>query len=263
MRHKTALSLILSALFVVGACAGAANSPGPSDGDPGGNDPQGIDGRTFLSTKVEGQTLVAGSTIRLSFNGTNIGLSAGCNSMGGRFAVDGDRLLTDQMGGTDMACDPALMDQDRWVSEFLNGATIALDGDTLTLTRGDTRLTLTDREVADPDRPLLGTRWVLDGIISGDAVSSVPVGVNASLVFSEGQVDVEAGCNTGSGGIQVVDNTITVSGIALTKMACEADAMTVEGAMGAVLNGTIVYEIEAGVLTLRTANAGLTFRAAP
>ena len=263
MRHKTALSLVLSTIFVLGACAGAATSPGPSDGNPGGNDPRGIDGRTFLSTKVEGQTLVDGSTIRLSFNGTNIGVSAGCNSMGGRFAVDGDRLLTDQMGGTDMACDPALMDQDRWVTEFLNGATIALDGDTLVLTRGDTTVTLTDREVADPDRPLLGTRWVLDGIVAGDAVSSVPVGVTASLVFSDGQVDVEAGCNAGSGGIQVVDDTITFSGIALTKMACEADAMAVEAAMGAVLTGAVGYQIEAGVLTLRTANAGLNFRAAP
>ena len=263
MRHKMAISLILSTLFIVGACAGAGTTSDPSGNNPGGNDPRGIDGRTFLSTKIEGQTLVDGSTIRISFNGTNIGVSAGCNSMGGRFAVDGNTLLLDQMGTTDMACDPALMDQDSWIVEFLSGATIALDGDTLVLTRGDTTLTLTDREVADPDRQLLGTRWVLDGIIAGDAVSSVPGGVTASLVFSEGQVDVEAGCNAGSSGIEVVDGTIEFSGIALTKMACEADAMAVEQAMGTVLSGTVAYEIEAGVLTLRTANAGLMFRAAP
>ena len=263
MRHTTAFVLALSSLLLLSACTGSGGSSGPSDTAPGGNDPRGVEGRTFLSMEVEGRDLVAGSTVRLVFDGGTIRINAGCNTMGGRYAIDGDIVRTDQMGGTEMACDPALMAQDAWIAELLNGATIRLGGDTLTLTRGDTTVTLTDREVADPDRPILGTRWVLDGIIAADAVSSVPAGVTAALTFSEGRVDVEAGCNSGGGGVEVTDTTLAFSAIALTRMACEPDAMAVESAMSAVLDGTVGYEIEADVLTLRSANAGLSFRASP
>ena len=46
-----------------------------------------LDGRTFLSTGVQGQTLVPGSTIRLSFKDGQLGISAGCNRMGGAYSI--------------------------------------------------------------------------------------------------------------------------------------------------------------------------------
>ena len=40
------------------------------------------------------------------------------------------------MGSTEMACEPPLMAQDQWLSNFLtSGPTYTLDGDTLTLTQ--------------------------------------------------------------------------------------------------------------------------------
>jgi heat shock protein HslJ len=155
------------------------------------------------------------------------------------------------------------MEQDRWVAELLGEATVILDGDTLTLINATVRLTLLDREVADPDRPLLGTRWVVDGLISGDAVSSVPVGVTAALTFSDGRVDVEAGCNAGGGTVQVGDGTLSFGPIGLTKMACEQVRMAVERAVVNVLAGSVDYEIEAGALTLKAGGLGLMLRAAP
>ena len=190
---RTLLTLALASAVLLGACGGGGSAtPGPTG--------QGLEGRTFLSTGAQGRALVAGSTVRLAFQDGQVSASAGCNSMGGPYRIDGDRLVAGQLATTEMACDPALMEQDRWLADLLGGATIALDGDTLDAHQGDHRLTLLDREVADPDRPLLGTRWVVDGLISGDAVSSVPAGVIAALTFSDGRVDVEAGCNTGGGG---------------------------------------------------------------
>ena len=238
-------------------------TPEPSRDPPGSPARQGLEGRTFLSTGVLGRLLVAGSRVRLRFGGGQVGASAGCNSMGGPYTIVGDRLVAHQLATTEMACDPALMDQDRWLASLLDGATIALAGDVLTLAKDGVGLTLLDREVADPDRPLIGTRWVVDGLVSGDAVSSVPAGVVEALTFAAGRVDVEAGCNRGGGAVIVTDSTITFGPIALTKMACPGTAMDVERAVTAVLTGEVRYAIEAGTLTLDAAAAGLTLRAAP
>src|SRR3990172_9157063 len=119
--------------------------------------------------------------------------------MSGPSRIGGAPLVAGGLATTERGGDEPLMAQDTWLADLLDGATIALDGDTLVLAKGSVRLTMEDREIADPDRPLLGTRWVVDGLISGDAVSNVPVGVTAALTFSDGLVDVEAGCNRGGG----------------------------------------------------------------
>lgn len=256
MQHRTLLTLALAWAFLLGACGGGGSAaPGPTGQSP--------EGRTFLSTGVEGRALVAGSTVRLAFENGQVSANAGCNSMGGPYRIDGDRLVTDQLATTEMACEPALMEQDRWLADLLGGATIVLDGDTLTLTKVAVRLTLLDREVADPNRPLLGTRWVVDGLISGGAVSSVPAGVTAALTFSDGRVEVEAGCNTGGGAIRVTETTIDFGPIGLTKMACAPEVMAVEGAVTTVLSGIVGYTIEAGTLALDAGGVGLMLRAAP
>jgi heat shock protein HslJ len=131
------------------------------------------------------------------------------------------------------------------------------------MTDGTAQLTLLDEEVATPDQPIEGTRWLLDGIVSGDAVSSVPVGVTASIRIGGGRVSVEAGCNRGGGSVEVTPDTLTFGPIATTKMACEAGAMSVESAVLAVLSGDVAYAIDADTLTLDAGDAGLIFRAAP
>ena len=199
----------------------------------------------------------------MAFQGGTVSISAGCNSMSGGYAVVDGRLMTDQMAMTEMACAEPLMAQDQWISAFVAGAGIALDGDSLTLGKDGVTLTLTDRVVADPDRPLLGTRWVVDGIVSGDAVSSIPVGVTAALTFSDGKVDVESGCNRGSGSVEVSDSRMSFGPIALTKMACAEPAMAVEDAVTAVLSGEATYGIEAGTLMVEAGGRGLVLRAMP
>ncbi|OGO54295.1 MAG: hypothetical protein A2V84_02345 [Chloroflexi bacterium RBG_16_70_13] len=263
MKHRASITFLI-ATFLVAACSGGAGSatPGPSGSPPNGAAPQGLDARTFLSTGVEGRDLVAGTQIRISFQDGQVSASGGCNSMSGPYLLDGDRLVARSLATTEMACEEPLMAQDIWLADLLDGATIDLDGTTLTLTKGGVSLTLEDRVVADPDRPLLGTRWVVDGLVSGGAVSSVPAGVTAALTFSDGRVDVEAGCNRGGGSVAITATTLGFGPIALTKMACGANAMAVEAAVGAVLSGTVTYSIVAGTLTLDAGGPGLILRAA-
>jgi len=239
-------------MFFVGCSGGGAASPSPAS----------LDGRTFLSTNVQGHDLVPGSTVRMRFQDGQLGISAGCNQMSGKYTIVDGRLTTGQMAMTEMACDEPRMAQDTWVGAFVGGAAVTLAGDTLTLKNGDVTLTLTDREVADPDRPLEGTRWVLDGIVSGDAVSSVPAGVTAALTISNGQMQVATGCNTGNATVEMTDTILTIGPLGLTKKACGPAETSVQQAVTSVLSGKVGYSIEADILTLTTGRAGLTLRAA-
>lgn len=115
--------------------------PGTADGDLVAL----LDGREFLSTAVEGRALAAGTQVRLSFDGDQLGVSPGCNSGGSTFTIDGDQLVIDGIAMTEMACEPAaLMDQDAWVVELLSGRpTLAVDGETLTVAGQDVSITFT------------------------------------------------------------------------------------------------------------------------
>ena len=258
MNIRRAFLLPIASLVVLAACSGGGATPSPAPLVPSD-----FDGRTFLSTGITGSTLVPGSQVRLTFQDGSVSIQAGCNSMGGAYAIEDGVLQVEAMFSTEMACEEPLMAQDQWLSAFLDGASVALDGNTLTLAKEGTTLTLQDREVADPDRPLEGTQWILDGIVANEAVSSVPAGVTSTLVFEADRVNVETGCNTGSGAATIGDTSIAFGPIGLTKMACEPDAMAVEQAVTSVLQGTVAYVIEADVLTLDAGGTGLTYRAAP
>jgi heat shock protein HslJ len=251
---RTVLRLFLLASSMLLVACSAAGASGPPAG--------GLDGRTFLSTQVAGFDLVPGTQVRLTFSGTDLSAQAGCNIMGGTYSIEGDRLRTTQLFMTEMGCDGPRQAQDEWLAAFLGDVAFTLDGDTLVLTDETVRLSLADKEVVTPDQALEGTRWVLDGIVSGDAVSSVPVGVTASITIADGRVDVEAGCNMGGGAVEVTPDTLTFGPIATTKMACEAGPSAVESAVLAVLTGAVAYDIDADVLTLDAGGSGLIFRAA-
>lgn len=132
--------------------AAAAATSAPSGTTPGAEPGRAdlaaaLDGRTFVATSADGYEIVSGSQIRVDFDGVRFGATGGCNSLGGStWRIENDRLLVDSLGMTEIACEQALMDQDAWLVALLEaGPTIALDGDTLTLTTGDHGLTLRSR----------------------------------------------------------------------------------------------------------------------
>jgi len=274
MRAPVLSTLALGALLVVlGACTtggGVASSAAPSapaatavaSQAPGAVTTADLNGRTFVSTNADGHSLVPSSAIRLTFAGMHLGTSAGCNQMSGEYGIIDRLLQVGMLAMTEMACQEPLMAQDTWLAAFLPGAATTLDGDTLTLAKDGVTITFLDDEVANPDQALEGTRWVLDGIVSGDAVSSVPIGATASLTFKSGSVTVEAGCNSGSGSYTLGEGTITFGPLVMTRRPCEAGVMGLETAMTQVLTGEATYAIDGGALTLMNGANGLVFKAA-
>jgi heat shock protein HslJ len=270
VRFLTPLALPLSAVMLLAACSVAAapsGVPSPTAGATAGatasSGIEAVDGKTYLSTAVTGATLVPGTRIRLSFNKDTVDASGGCNALGGSATIANGRLKTTQLVTTDMGCADPLMQQDRWLAGLLGDSAITIAGDQMTLDDGTVQATFLDREIADPDRPIEGTHWVLDGIVSGDAAASVPAGVTSTLVISGGHAAVHTGCNTGSATVQVATDTLTFGPMALTRMACPEAQSSVESAVAGVLDGTVHYKIEADTLTIDAGASGLTYRAGP
>lgn len=221
-----------------------------------------MSGRTFVSESVTGHELVPDTRVQVEFRDGGVSVTAGCNHLFGALRIEGERLFVESMGGTEMGCDPRRHAQDEWIQDLLGaGPTYELDGDRLRLTVGEVVLTLLDSEVATPDRPLEGTTWIVDGIVDGDAASSVPGNDETTLVFADGEVAVRS-CNQGSAKVTIDGDALVIGALAMTKMACED--MIVETHVSAVLDGRITYAIDASTLTLtHPSGKGLMLRAQP
>lgn len=254
------ISRIGSAALLVTVIAGCSLLPGVG-GSPA------VAGREFVSISaiVDGaaRPLVEGTQLRISFAADGmLTASAGCNTFAAIYRIDGGVLAISEGAMTEMGCEPALAEQDDWLFAFLGAQPlISVDGDELVLEDDATVITLLDRVVADPDLPLIGPVWVVTGLIDGDAISSVPEGVVATLVFTEdGLVMVNAGCNSGSGAAEIRTGTETIlfGEIALTRMACQPPASDIEAAVLRILNADVVrYSIDARTLDLSIAGYGL------
>jgi heat shock protein HslJ len=258
---RTAVAITVG-LLVLGAC-GRGGAAGDQQGWP--------TGRTFLSTSVTGngqiRQLVAGTRIELIFTDPDkIGVSAGCNSMGGTGRIDAGALVVTDLATTDMGCEQPLMEQDTWLSTFLTSRPAwSLQDNELVLSTNTTQIRLADRRVVDPDRPLAGTRWNVDTIIGGDSASSVPAGAAAYLVFGTATVDGSTGCQGISAAITVTSGTIVfpAQGIATaTAPSCTGGSAALHAAVVATLRGDVMYTIEGPRLTLRgPGDAGLSLQA--
>jgi len=292
MKTKASTLLLLGLTLTLAACASGASgapSPGspvpatpapatpvptpvpptlvPPTNPPAGTAPD-LNGRTFLSINVTDdgvlRTLVANTRIRINFQDGQLGASVGCNSMGGTYSIEDGKLIFHGGGMTEMGCDPARHAQDDWLMNFLGSQPqITVNGFDLVLTSGTTKVELLDREVAEPDQPLVGPTWTLSSIITGQAVSSVPAGVTATITFNaDGTVNIEPGCNRGGGTYTVTEEEIVFSGLETTAMGCMASVMGVENAVLGVLSGNAVtFAVEAGLLTIMAGEHGLQFTA--
>jgi heat shock protein HslJ len=258
---RPSVVVLLAAMLMAAACAMPPATQLP--------EPATIVGRTFLSANVTDggapRPLVAGTQLRLVFQPDgNLGVTAGCNHIGGTYRIEGTTLLVEAGAMTDMGCDEPRHTQDEWIVRVLTSKpTLALAGADLRLTSGTVAIHLVDREVADPDRPLTGTRWVVDSIRNRDAVSSIPAGATAEiLIVEDGTVELETGCNSGSGRVATAGDQLRFSEIATTKRGCVGGADELERAVVGVLGAdAIAWSIEADRLTLDAGAVGLELHA--
>lgn len=246
-----------------------------SCGDRGGEDPASpADGATKLDVTyvVTGATvggkprsLVKGSEIRLRFDGDRLGISAGCNTMGGTYTLDGTRLTTESLSMTDMGCDAPLMDQDTWLAGLFDRDVQLTRAADASLISGDVVLALADRRQVSPDKPFDGTFWQLDTIAAGGAdgtASSVGEGVVVYVRIDGQRFDAYDGCTGGVGQVEVAGSTVTFRLGAMDDIGCAGpDGLQAQRLIRAMLDGQAVFAVEESRMTLTEGTQVLGFRA--
>ncbi|MFX0576495.1 META domain-containing protein [Nocardia nepalensis] len=226
-------------------------------------------GRTFVSTAVEGQQIPGGGPMTLTFADGKISASSGCNSANGTVDLADGILHVGTLASTLMACPDERGQADSWQDKVLTSLPKwRLDDSTLTLTGKDITVTLLDKKIAQPDRPLIGTTWIVTALMTPDAQirSQTLDEVKPTLtIAADGAVSGSAGCNRVTGH---ATPTPTANGpdvtfqIGTTKMACAPEIMEVEQAVLKALDGKTTATIDANTLILRNTNgSGLTLRA--
>lgn len=248
-----ALAASTAAVAALAACATSITPGGPGSNWPAE--------RTFLSTAVTEngvpKVLAEGTRISLSFHEDGrISANAGCNHLGGHASLNGGTLGIDGLSMTEMGCDSPLMEQDQWLAGFLTSdPTFALDGERLTLTSGTTVLELVDREVADPDRPLAGTEWIIDTIFTGDSASNIAHTTPAVLVIQPGgSFEATTGCAGGAVSGTAVAAFPRVTFTMTAQRPCTDGGNALDTAIRAALDGERTYEITARSLRLLAPN---------
>jgi len=246
------LGRLLVAMSLVASAAAGCGVDGARPND--------LDGRLFFLESAVGFEPIAGITVRLSFDGDHVAFGAGCDTHGGAFQLhDGRLVVVDVVSNPlDIYCGEALYVQGDWLVAFMTSSPrFVLDTGRLTLTNDEATLVFLDRELADPDRPLAGTLWGVDSLVTPGSLSNVPLSRPPTVLFSEdGSLQVDTTCNTSGGHYAVSGDTLTLTDVAYTEAACRG--ASIETHLQTVLgNGRLTFNIDAGRLTLQHGDIGL------
>ncbi|MCL2823498.1 MAG: META domain-containing protein [Polyangiaceae bacterium] len=231
MKIKTIAYLFALTLpLAFASCSSESDDNQPQQSNtPGGLSASELDGRLFYLDSADGYSLAEGTSLRISFKNNQVSFSAGCTGYTDDYAISGDTLavtMAEQGAKPDIACIPEeAYQQEAWIRDFLlAGPTIHLDGDWLTLSDENWTLTFLDRVVADPDRPLVGTKWQISVYAQGWLASAVnwPEEIHPWVTFSaDGTVSAFGGCNAGQGTYLQSGSQLTFSGFSFAHEKCD------------------------------------------
>lgn len=202
--------------------------------------------------------------ITVQFDGDLVTGTAACNGFGGSYQLDGTAITLDELSITEMACQPvSVMELERqFMSALAAVGEIAAEDDLLKLAGPDVELLFRPLP-PPPTTELLGTVWLLDGVISNDSVASVS-GDRATLeLFSDGSFIGSTGCRTFTGSYATNGTGFAVSDLA-AQGDCPSALIEQDNSVISVLEGSFRVVLEETRLTLTSdAQEGLIYVADP
>ncbi len=200
--------------------------------------------------------------ITLTLEGDVVSGTAACNGYGGRFELGPSGTFSvGDIAVTEMACMPIeIMDVETAFIAALRDAThVEVKDGLLGLHGPETDLTFVELPPV-PTADLIDTLWILDGIVVGNAVSSV-MGETATLqLFADGTLVGSTGCRSLSG-----DYTISGAEIQMTSLGAEGECAnelhSQDSQVITVLEGGFSVTIEGDRLTISIrGNEALVYR---
>ncbi|WP_228001378.1 META domain-containing protein [Nocardia australiensis] len=214
-------------------------------------------GHTYVSTAVDGVAIPGGGPLTMTLENEHVTASAGCNSFSGAATLDDNKLKATGLAGTLMACPGERAGADEWLTTLLNSTPgWQLDGAEFTLHGTASTVHLLDKKVAQPDKSLTDTTWVVREIITAQARTSSRTidEVKPTLsIAADGAVSGSGGCNRMMGKATIAGSEVTFQ-VGSTRMMCPPEVMEVENAVLKALDGKTTATIDADTLTLRNDN---------
>jgi heat shock protein HslJ len=123
MRDARTILVVGGVVALVALGALAATLAGGDDTANGSVPVEGLDqltGSWLAVNDASAPTIVIG-TVRLEFSADGrVTAQTGCNGVSGQVSVQDSTLVAGPLTSTRMACEPALMEQERWVTEMLS-----------------------------------------------------------------------------------------------------------------------------------------------
>jgi len=223
-----------------------------------------LDGEWLLQAGTnQGQAvpIVAGSKITLKIDGNQAGGSAACNLYGGTIQVNGSSIAISALSMTEMACQENVMASESAYLAALPRATMAArSGNGLLLTgpQVELRFTLVP-EVANAN--VVGTTWLLESLITGEAVSST-VGERVTLQLSgDGRLTASTGCRDVTGSYSISDGQVQVTLDPYDTIGCAAEVGDQDEHILEVLSHGFGISVDGDRLTLTAGDKGIGYRA--
>jgi heat shock protein HslJ len=266
--------LLLAVLLV--SCAYVGNGTGNGTGSGAGSGQASPSANpSDRGTPVGAWTLTRGTTasgdislspdhpITLTIDAEKVGGHAACNIYGGTVAIDGDAIQLSAMSMTEMAC----LDERAMNAEAVYMAALgevvrwARDGDQLILSGDGVELTF-GLQPPVPDAEIVGTTWVLDTLIQGDAASTV-LGDATLVLAADGTFIGSTGCRKLTGSYEISGDAIDFSDVTPTGD-CTHELRGQDSLVFDVLDGGVKATVDGSTLTLMgNDRQGLGYHAAP
>jgi heat shock protein HslJ len=242
--------LLLAAVLLAGCAAGA----GTSDD---------VDGEWELAEgTADGAPLPRppghAATLRLA-DGEASGTSF-CNHYSATYSLDGDAVVFEGLGGTEMGCEPDVMAaESAYLTALAAVDTVAIEDGGLAL-RGD-GVELRFTPVAPvPDSPLEGTRWVLETVVEGETASST-VGEPALLELRpDGAYSASTGCRSLAGTWRLAEDSLVFDVHPYDTVGCPAPVDRQDRHVLDLLGGRPTVAVTEDRLTLTGDGRGLVYR---
>ncbi|SEO68487.1 META domain-containing protein [Trujillonella endophytica] len=252
------MTRLLALAVLLALAAGCAD---PTDA-AGGPDVHGA--WDLVSGDVDGVPLPLppGAAATLVAEDERLSGTAFCNSWFAGYRLDGEVLTLEPIGATQMACaEPIMAAEARFLAALSVVDRVARDGDDLVLGGPDVVLRFT-RHVPEPDRELVGTRWVLDTLVDRETASSVQ-GEPLLQLAADGTAVFGTGCHSTTGSWRRDGDVLTVEPGASTLTGCDPPLEAQVEQVSAVLTAGATVAIDGDRLTLTAPDGrGLGYRAA-
>ncbi len=191
------------------------------------------------------------STAVFDEDGTGISGSAGCNLFSGDVTVRGDKITTENLSWTLMACYPEeSMEVEYYYMRILEKVErFEVEEDELTLYAENGQVL-----VFIPYDPLTDFTWLLIYIGQPDDLQAIPPDINVTLLFNRSLTEASgySGCNNYTVEIEVLGDSMSAGEI--DAQAFAGCALKLEGDYLSLLLFVERFEIQDGQLTLYAAD---------